>query len=111
MSDDVTIEQIAAAGGFVAVECCGEVAGYANPSPFTVEAAAHFEAIRQRHVSPFDPLGNAWSDDPEAKALIADPTAHGTPEDGTRMPFTCRRCGAAFTWAGGSICRLPKEVS
>ena len=106
-----TAEQIAAAGGFLAVECCGEVAGYANPSPFTPEAAALFEEIRQRYVSAFDPFGNAWDKDPEAKALIADPAAHGTPADGERLPFACRTCGAAFTWAGGTICRVPKEIS
>jgi len=108
---DATIEQIAAAGGFLAVECCGEVVGYANPSPFTPEAAARFEAIRQRYVSPFDPYGNAWSSDPEAKALIADPAAHGTPDDGERMPFSCRSCGAAFMWAGRTIRRIPKDAS
>jgi len=106
---DASVEQIAQAGGFIAVECCGEIVGYANPKPFSKASAARFEEIRQRHVSPFDPLGNAWSDDPEAKALIADPSAHATPDDGTRMPFSCKTCGAAFVWAGGSIRRLSKE--
>lgn len=111
MSDNATAEQIAAAGGFDAVECCGEIAGYANPKPFTPAAAARFEEIRQRHVSAFDPFGNAWSTDPEARALLADPAAHGTPGDGQRLPFTCKRCSAAFMWAGGSIRRMPKEVA
>ena len=104
-------EQIAAAGGFLAVECCGEKIGFTNPSPLTREAADRFETIRQRCMSAEDPFGNGWTADPEAKALLADPAAHGPPDDGDRLPFACPRCGAAFVWAGGIPRRVPKEVA
>ena len=108
---DATGEQIAAAGGFLTVRCCGAVVGYTNPRPFTLEAAARFEEIRQRHVTPDDPYGNGWTVDPEANALIADPATKGPPPDGERLPFACQRCGASFVWAGGAPRRVPKETT
>lgn len=86
--------------GFVELRCCGESVGFVNASPFTPEANARFCAIQQR-------LGNAWTEDAEAKALIADPASHGPPADGTPILFSCDKCGAKFAWAGG----LPVRVS
>ena len=108
---DATSEQIAAAGGFIAVECCGERVGFANPRPFTREAAVRFEEIRESYVSSADPFGNSWSNDAEAKKLLADPGACASPEDGERLPFSCPRCDASFVWIGGAPQRVPKEVS
>lgn len=108
---DATGAQIAAAGGFVDVECCGQNVGFANPRPFTREAAERFDAIRESYVSPADPFGNGWAADPEAKALLADPGSHAVPEDGERLPFTCPLCGAAFVWAVGIPRRVPTEVA
>jgi len=103
-------EQLAPIGGLLAVECCGKNVGFTNPRPFTREAATRFEAIRQGHVTGDDPFGNGWTADPEAQALLSDPAAHGPPDDGQRLPFTCLRCGASFVWAGGIPQRVPKEV-
>lgn len=109
--NDPTIEQLVAAGGFLSVECCGKVVGDTNPRPFTQEGAARFETIRQRHVSSTDPFGNAWVRDPEARELLADPSAHGPPDDGERLPFTCPTCSAAFVWAAGIPRRVAPETA
>ena len=108
---DATSAQLAAAGGFVPVECCGQLVRYVNPRPFTSEASARFDAIREGYVSPADPFGNGWAADLGAKALLADPGSYAAPEDGVRLPFTCELCGAAFVWAGGIPRRVPTEVA
>jgi hypothetical protein len=106
---DATVERLVAAGGFIEIRCCGENVAFANPNPFSREANIRFEEIRERYVSAADPFGNRWVDDLEAKALIADPKSHATPEDGERLAFGCPHCGASFVWAGGVVCRVPKE--
>lgn len=98
MSVDVR-KQMGLEDGFVEIRCCGESAGFVNTRPFTPEASERFCAIQQR-------LGNAWVDDAEAKALIADPAAHGPPPDGTPVAFRCGHCGAHFKWAGGAPVRI-----
>ena len=108
---NATVEQLAAAGGFIEVRCCGENVAFANPKPFSREANIRFEEIRENYVSAADPFGNRWVDDPEAKALVADPKARATPEDGERLSFGCPRCGASFVWAGGAPRRVPKEIA
>ena len=105
------LREIAAAGGFVEVTCCGKSLGFSNPRPFTLIAARRFEEIRQSHVTADDPHGNGWATDREAKALIEDPAAHEAPDDGARLPFACGACGASFVWAGGEIQRVARETS
>ena len=80
--------------GFVELRCCGKSAGYVNARPFTPEASERFSAIYQK-------LGNAWTEDAEAQALLADPTSYRSPADGTPIQFTCGTCGATFAWIGG----------
>lgn len=85
--------------GFVELRCCGQSAGFVNARLFTLEANERFSALQQR-------LGNAWVDDPEGKALVADPASYGPPSDGTPILFPCSKCGATFTWAGGRPIRV-----
>ena len=80
--------------GFVELKCRGASVGFVNPRLFTTAASERFTAIQQK-------LGNAWVEDPEAKALINDPASYGPPPDGTPILFSCGRCGANFTWIGG----------
>jgi hypothetical protein len=80
--------------GFVELKCCGESVGFVNARPFTAAASLRFAAIQQT-------LGNAWTEDAEAKAIVADPASYGPPPDGTPILFSCERCGAHFTWIGG----------
>ena len=80
--------------GFVELKCCGASVGFVNPRLFTAAASKRFAAIQQK-------LGNTWTEDPEAKALVADPASYGPPPDGTPILFSCGRCGAHFTWIGG----------
>lgn len=80
--------------GFVELKCCGDSVGFVNARPFTAQASARFTALQQK-------LGNAWPEDDETKALIADPTSYGPPPDGTPILFSCGRCGAHFTWISG----------
>lgn len=80
--------------GFVELRCCGQSAGFVNARLFTLEANERFCAIQQR-------LGNEWTDDSEAKALLTDPASYGPPTDGTPILFSCGKCGAQFAWAGG----------
>lgn len=80
--------------GFIELRCCGQSAGFINARPFTPATNERFCAIQQK-------LGNAWTEDAEAKALVADPESHGPPPDGTPIMFPCNTCGAKFVWAGG----------
>jgi len=79
---------------FVELRCCGDSVGYVNAHLFTPAANERFCAIQQK-------IGNAWTDDAEAKVLIADPASYGPPADGTPVMFACGKCGARFAWAGG----------
>ena len=80
--------------GFVELRCCGQSAGYVNARLFTPQANERLCALQQK-------LSNAWPEDAEGKALIADPASYGPPADGTPILFPCRTCGAKFAWAGG----------
>ncbi len=80
--------------GFVELKCCGESVGFVNARPFTTAASARFAALQQK-------LGDTWAEDPEARALVADPASYGPPPDGTPILFSCGRCGAHFTWIRG----------
>lgn len=80
--------------GFIEIQCCGDSVGFVNARLFTPEANDRFCAIQQA-------LGNAWTEDAEAKALIADPASYVPPADGTPVMFACGTCGATFAWAGG----------
>ena len=86
--------------GFVELRCCGQSAGFVNARLFTPEANERFCTLQQR-------LGNAWVEDSEGKALVADPASYGPPADGTPILFPCGTCGAKFAWAGGR----PVQVS
>lgn len=80
--------------GFVDVRCCGDIIGHVNARLFTPEASERFAAIQQQ-------IGNTWTKDAEANALIADPASYTAPADGTPILFACGVCGAKFAWAGG----------
>jgi len=82
------------ADGFIEIRCCGTSVGYVNARPFTPEASTRFCEIQQR-------LGDAWSKDAEAQAIVADSASYGPPPDGTPILFSCDKCGAKFTWVGG----------
>lgn len=85
--------------GFVELRCCGQSAGFVNARLFTPEANDRFCAIQQR-------LGNAWAEDPEGKAIVADPASYGPPADGTPILFPCGTCGAKFSWIGGQPVKI-----
>jgi hypothetical protein len=87
---------------FVDLRCCGEIIGIVNSRPFTPEASARFHAIEER-------LGNAWTEDPEAQALIDDPTSCATPPDGTPVVYACATCRATFVWIGGAPMKVQRD--
>ena len=80
--------------GFIELRCCGTSLGFVNAHPFTATAIKRVHAIQQK-------LGDAWAEDVEAKALMADKASYGPPPDGTPILLSCARCGAYFTWVGG----------
>lgn len=84
---------------FIEIVCCEQSVGYVNGQLFTPEANQRFCAIQAR-------LGNAWTEDVEAKALIADPASYAPPADGTPIAFGCTKCGAKFIWVSGRPMRM-----
>jgi ribA/ribD-fused uncharacterized protein len=96
---------------FVEVTCCGRRLGFVNRRLFTPSAAARAAELRARHVTPGDPFGSPFVNDPEWLRLSGDPASYALPADGTELPFRCPSCGAGFRWQEGEPARVPRHVA